>query len=782
MYFCGHPNCNSVMKLSSVLFLFLIAAISHSQTQEPYTWTTVPVGGGGYITGMVIHPMDATKRYYRTDVGGAYRFDDNLGCLVQMISSEISDYYAVEGIALHPTDTNIVYLSVGRNCGPNAAILKSVDCGLTFQVVNINYPAGVPPLAFAGNGGRNCPNGDDRYRQGNPLAIDPRNPDHLYIGARGDGLYILNTSTLNITQVAASQVPHNTNEVNIRSIVFHPTQDFVYLGYPEHGFFRGDTNSFPPSFTQYTVAGLTEAMDISISRNADYLLVACQYAGVAKATNITGNMNWSALNVPPAQPNPGDGYLTVTCSPHQNNLALTIDGEFNYIDNLLLTTNSGNSWAPISSAPFPNSPADNLYPYTTVIGSHVSQIAFDPMDVATVHFTSWFTSFQTNNFSTAGNLIWHNREAKGHEEIVTTDIIAFPTNSLGNRLLIGSADHTPFIFDADITDPLNFSTFEVKDLITNSTRVNETSTMDFTEANSDNLIVSLTRDQGIDDGEIYTSPDGGATWTMTNYMDDNRPIVALAYADVDNHIVLNEDRLLVTLDGGVSYAEPSSTNTNADPCGVGIPVTCMGTTDFGPDKTINNIFSGFTAIAGDKNFDCTFYYLDWDTGEFSISTDKGESWCIVSTDLPTPNSDFARTRVMAIPGEPGHLWVTVNNQLYRSTDYGASWLEQTNIPNDHRVRAFSFGKGICGTTYPALYIHTEDGDLDDQIYRSDDEGQTWIQITDHSEGELWGGVKFLEGDRNVAGRVYATVSGQGVFFGDADNVADSCYEIVISRE
>lgn len=79
----------------------------------------------------------------------------------------------------------------------------------------------------------------------------------------------------------------------------------------------------------------------------------------------------------------------------------------------------------------------------------------------------------------------------------------------------------------------------------------------------------------------------------------------------------------------------------------------MGTTDFGPGKTINNIFSGYRAITADKNFDCTFYYIDWDTGEFSISTDKGDSWCIISTDLPTPTNDFERSRVTANPGNQG---------------------------------------------------------------------------------------------------------------------------------
>ena len=149
--------------------------------EEGYTWRNVPIGGGGYITGMVIHPIDADKRYYRTDVGGAYRYDSASGTMIQMIKSEIRDHYSVEGIALHPTNTSELYLAVGRNCGTSSALLKSTDAGLTFTELSINYPTGVPPLSFAGNGGRNCPGGSDLYRQGNPIAINPLNTNQLYV-------------------------------------------------------------------------------------------------------------------------------------------------------------------------------------------------------------------------------------------------------------------------------------------------------------------------------------------------------------------------------------------------------------------------------------------------------------------------------------------------------------------------------------------------------------------------------------------------------------------------
>lgn len=38
---------------------------------EQYTWGYLPVGGGGYVTGIAIHPTTKDVMYIRTDVGGA---------------------------------------------------------------------------------------------------------------------------------------------------------------------------------------------------------------------------------------------------------------------------------------------------------------------------------------------------------------------------------------------------------------------------------------------------------------------------------------------------------------------------------------------------------------------------------------------------------------------------------------------------------------------------------------------------------------------------------------
>lgn len=52
------------------------AASSSTLPSEPYIWRNVVMGGGGFVTGIIFHPAQKNLFYARTDVGGAYRWDD----------------------------------------------------------------------------------------------------------------------------------------------------------------------------------------------------------------------------------------------------------------------------------------------------------------------------------------------------------------------------------------------------------------------------------------------------------------------------------------------------------------------------------------------------------------------------------------------------------------------------------------------------------------------------------------------------------------------------------
>ena len=73
-----HSCLKSLLKGSPVLLGLLIAAGAGAQTDlsSQYLWQPVRIGGGGWVVGMTIHPLDPTVRYARTDVGSPYRWNN----------------------------------------------------------------------------------------------------------------------------------------------------------------------------------------------------------------------------------------------------------------------------------------------------------------------------------------------------------------------------------------------------------------------------------------------------------------------------------------------------------------------------------------------------------------------------------------------------------------------------------------------------------------------------------------------------------------------------------
>ncbi len=111
----------------------LIAQDSVVRT-EPYVWKNVQMVGGGFVDGIVCHPTAPGVRYARTDMGGAYRWNDvdkRWEPILDWISYEDNNLMGVESIALDPTDPDRVYLACGTYTqidAPNA-ILRSCDRG-----------------------------------------------------------------------------------------------------------------------------------------------------------------------------------------------------------------------------------------------------------------------------------------------------------------------------------------------------------------------------------------------------------------------------------------------------------------------------------------------------------------------------------------------------------------------------------------------------------------------------------------------------------------------------
>src|SRR5215469_9834542 len=77
-----------------------------SIASDPYLWRNVVIGGGGFVTGLAAHPRVKNLIYARTDVGGAYRWDESFQRWIPITDSFEAQSTGIESLALDPNNTN----------------------------------------------------------------------------------------------------------------------------------------------------------------------------------------------------------------------------------------------------------------------------------------------------------------------------------------------------------------------------------------------------------------------------------------------------------------------------------------------------------------------------------------------------------------------------------------------------------------------------------------------------------------------------------------------------
>jgi len=134
-------------------------------------WDTLRMGGAGFVSGIV---TGQKEMYLRTDVGGAYRYDYDQKRWVQLfgfINEDDRGLLSCKGIAIDPTDDMTAYFLCGCAYFSDAktVIFKTTDGGKTFTSVDVT-----DQIQVHGNGdGRECIE---------PIAVDPDNTNTIYAG------------------------------------------------------------------------------------------------------------------------------------------------------------------------------------------------------------------------------------------------------------------------------------------------------------------------------------------------------------------------------------------------------------------------------------------------------------------------------------------------------------------------------------------------------------------------------------------------------------------------
>lgn len=694
-------------------------------------WQSIPIQGGGYVTGLLAHPNEENLYYARTDVGGAYRWEEQnqrWAPILDSFGSDKGSYYSVESLAIDVNDTDILYVAVGKNAN-QGAILKSSDRGLTWS--DTDFPTSI---RMAGNGW---------YRSGGErLKVDPNKSTVLYYGSRENGLFKNPdiTKDNNWKQIPTSQVPIGTAQYTARDgctavgvifVVFDKNSgvnqdgetNIIYAGVcgdtEKDGVYRstdaGKTWSLVENSPTHPIRG-----EIA----SDGTLYVTHKTGVSKCTREGPFVSISAGLVQ------GE-YSGLTIHPDNPDIVVVGQHNLPHSNKLYYTQNGGQSWTEIKCISGTRPP---WWPNTFWF-SKTAQIMFNPFNANQLWYCDWYGIWRTDDLLAPEGALF-NAQNKGHEEVV----VAALHSPVGGQAKLFSG-----LFDVRGFRHVDFENVPQNSL-TNTTN-NEISS--FASFDKDPNIIYMTgqNDDNATKGAGYKSTDNGKTFTKFSPgagVDHFGGKIAVSADDPDNLVWISVNkRPIYSTDGGSTWKE------------------CAGEM---PSNIVQSHYSAvFMPLAADRVEPDTFYIYK-PTAGFYISRDGGASFeKITGNGLPSNSTN--NYGIKTVPGQRGAIWLYINNNgLYTSSDFGSSF---TKVNNVVKATCLAFGKSKPDSPYPATVylwgIIAGDTQPENSLYMSDDMGKTWIRIND--EKHKFGRLTSIEGDGQVYGRIYIGTSGRGIYYG-----------------
>ena len=678
----------------------------------PYAWKNVVVVGGGFVTGIIMHPKERGLMYARTDVGGAYHWNVPTKRWIP-ITDEFGpadwNFTGIESIAVDPTDANRVYAAVGtytNDWAGNGAILRSNDRGTTWKRTLLPFK----------NGG----NMDGRSA-GERLAVDPTHPAHLFFGSRDNGLWESHDRGATWTQNMGFPVGGKTNGIGIVFIVFDAAAKTIYAGVSDKtiGLYRSDDTGA----TWQPIPNPSPLLpNHGVLDGAGNLYLSCGDApgpngmsdgAVWKRATKTGT--WQ--EVTPEKPGLGNtfgyGGVTVDARHPQTVMVSTMDRWAKH-DTLFRTTNGGTTWTNISPLAVRDS---SLSPYLNWgrpkadLGHWIGDIEIDPFDSNHVLYVTGATIWASWDMTAADqNKPTHWQVgAKGVEETVPNTVVS-PASGAPLLSAMGDIDGFRHI---SLDESPRSGFFQPSH--------GSCSDLDFAELNPQ----IVARVYGSGTCGAY-SEDNGITWQE----------FAAKPAEKGN------GQISVSSDGATFVWVPDGN------------VGAFVSRDHGATwQASTGLPTDTRRVVSDRERSNCFYAVSG--GTLYASEDSSASFAARATGLP--GGDYVRS----VPGHSGDLWYCVEGKgLLHSRDAGAHFVLISGIAEAHRI---GFGKPAPGHDYPAVFVAGKAKGVAG-FFRSDDAGATWVRINDAQSGFHY--VNAITGDPRVYGRVYLATGGRGILVGE----------------
>ncbi|MFE9110371.1 cellulose binding domain-containing protein [Streptomyces collinus] len=725
---------------------------------DTYTWQNARIDGGGFVPGIVFNRSEKNLAYARTDIGGAYRWQESSKTWTPLLDSVGWDdwgHTGVVSIATDSVDPNRVYAAVGTYTNSwdpkNGAVMRSSDRGASWRKTNL-------PFKLGGNmPGRGM---------GERLAVDPNRNSVLYLGApSGKGLWRSTDSGTTWSQVANfPNVGNYAQDPSDTSGYASDNQGIVWVTFDESTGPAGNATK-----TVYVgVADKDNAVYRSTDAGATWQRLAGQptgqlaHKGVLDAKNgylylaysdkggpydggkgrlwryATGTGTWTNIS-PVAEADTFYGFSGLTVDRQKPGTVMATAYSAWWPDTQIFrSTDSGATWTKawdytsypnrenrytmdVSSSPWLTWAANPQPPeQTPKLGWMTEALEIDPFDSNRMMYGTGATIYGTENLGNwdGGGKFTVKPMVRGLEETAVNDLASPPSgapllSALGD---IGGFRHT------DLT--------KVPSMMFTQPNFTTTTSLDFAESKPDTVVRTGNLDSG---PHIAFSTDNGANW----------------FAGTDPSGVSGGGTVAAAADGSRFVWSPE---------GAGV----HHATGFGTSWQASQGIPAGAVVEADRVDPKTFY--GFKSGKFYVSTDGGATFkASPATGLPSGDS----VRFKALPGGKGDVWLAGGAAdgaygLWHSTDGGASF---TKLPGVEQADTVGFGKAAPGASYQTLYTSAKIGGVRG-IFRSTDKGASWTRINDDAHQWGWTGAA-ITGDPRVYGRVYVSTNGRGVVYGDS---------------
>ncbi|MFG2924379.1 1,4-beta-glucanase [Streptomyces sp. NPDC048305] len=703
------------------------AAARRPAKTQPHRWRTAAIGGTGFVTGLLFHPSVRGLAYARTDIGGAYRWDDRRARWTPLndgIGWDDWNLLGVEAMAVDPAHPNRLYLALGtyaQEWASPGAVLRSDDRGATWKRTDLTVRLG------ANEDGRGC---------GERLLVDPRDSGTLWLGTRHDGL--LRSTDRGASWAADSAFPAAPTAGGQGVTLLVAAGRRVYAGWGDGGtaLYRTDDKGGWEAVPGQPAPGTSAKVPVRAAYDAKSRALYVTYAdgpgpnnqtdgSVHRLDTVTGT--WT--DVTPVAPGAGDafGYGGVAVdAARPGTVVVSTNNRWGPVDTLFRSTDGGASWTSLKdTAVLDVSETPYLkWGREPKFGWWIQAVAVDPYDSRHIVYGTGATVFGTRD------LVHWAPEIRGLEETSVRQLIAPPS---GARLLSGLGDIGVMRHDSLTASPSRGMA---------SNPVFGTATGLALATLKPSYVVRTGWPSGSQSAGAY-SEDGGASW---------QPFAS-------------QPEIAPSAPGPVAVSADGATLLWSFVHWDGTKYPAHRSTDGGATWAEVPTFPKGGAPVADPLDSRRFYVYDTDTGSVFLSSDKGATFIAGATGLPSGDVQF---RIAAAPGRSGDLWLSAkDNGLLRSTDGGRTFTPVAGCQASH---ALGFGKAAPtrrGKGYPAVFqtgrvSATYDGVA---VLRSDDAGATWIRINDEDHQWGWTG-EVITGDPRVHGRVYLGTNGRGIQYAD----------------